>query len=103
MVAEWGPFPKKEKWGAPKGSCAQEPHRAMSGFTFRKVPENISESHEDKITQGHVLEAKEAMESLLIMFPERPGMDANCNPQTLQQLTASALGLGFLISQVRMA
>ena len=32
MVAEWGPFPKNKKWGTQKGSCAQDPHRAVPGF-----------------------------------------------------------------------
>ena len=32
MVAEGRPFPKNKKWGTQKGSCSQEPHRAVSGF-----------------------------------------------------------------------
>ena len=26
------PFPKNKKWGTQKGSCAQDPHRAVPGF-----------------------------------------------------------------------
>ena len=32
METEWGPFPKNKKWGAQKGFCAEEPHRALLGY-----------------------------------------------------------------------
>ena len=32
--AEWGPFPKNKNWGTQKGFCAQEPHKALLGYTF---------------------------------------------------------------------
>ena len=35
MEAEWGPFPKNKKWGTQKGFCAQEPHRALLGYSIR--------------------------------------------------------------------
>ena len=32
LEAERGPFPKNKKWGAQRGFCAQEPHKAMLSY-----------------------------------------------------------------------
>ena len=33
----WNSFPKHKKWGAQKGSCVQEPHRACLDYRERKA------------------------------------------------------------------
>ena len=37
MEVERGPFPKNKKWGTQKGFCAQEPHRALSGYKVNVI------------------------------------------------------------------
>ena len=34
MEAEWGLFPKNKKWETQKGFYAQEPHRALLGYSI---------------------------------------------------------------------